>query len=64
MMSTAIGRPWMTRRSRARKLKNLPRIDDPEVDTLITPLNVTAGGQASPQSGKSAELREKAKKKP
>ena len=61
VMSTAIGGPWMTR-NEARKLENLPRIDDPEVDTLITPLNVTAGGQASPQSGKSAGVREKAKK--
>ena len=61
VMSTAIGGPWMTR-NEARRLENLPRIDDPEVDSLITPLNVTSGGQASPQSGKSAELREKAKK--
>lgn len=61
VMSTAIGGPWMTR-NEARQIENLPRIDSPEADQLITPLNVTAGGQASPQSGKAGVLRTKATK--
>lgn len=58
VMSTAIGGPWMTR-NEGRQLDNLPRLDDPDADQLITPMNVTAGGQASPQSGKSGRYRTK-----
>lgn len=48
IMSTAVGGPWMTR-NEARARLNLPRIDEAEADELITPLNVTAGGLASPR---------------
>lgn len=44
--STAVGGPWMTRNEQ-RALDNLPAVDGG--DELITPLNVTAGGQASPR---------------
>jgi hypothetical protein len=44
--STATGRPWMTvNETRARN--NLPSIEGG--DSLITPMNVTEGGQASPR---------------
>lgn len=46
IMSTAVGGPWLTR-NEARTRLNLPHIDGG--DELITPLNVTAGGQASPR---------------
>ena len=45
VMQTATGGPWMTR-AEARGRMNLPHIDG--TNELITPLNVTAGGQASP----------------
>lgn len=45
VMSTAIGGPWLTRNEGRGKF-NLPAIDGG--DELITPLNVTQGGQASP----------------
>ncbi|MFI9465748.1 phage portal protein [Streptomyces xiamenensis] len=44
--STATGGPWMTRNEQ-RARANLPWIEGG--DELITPLNVTAGGQASPR---------------
>jgi HK97 family phage portal protein len=44
-MQTATGGPWMTR-NEARARVNLPAIDG--ADELVVPLNVTAGGQASP----------------
>lgn len=44
--STAVGGPWMTR-NEARARRNLPPVEGG--DELITPLNVTEGGQASPQ---------------
>ncbi|MEU2889404.1 phage portal protein [Streptomyces albidoflavus] len=44
--STAAGGPWMTR-NEIRGRNNLPQIDGG--DELIVPLNVTAGGQASPR---------------
>lgn len=44
-MQTATGAPWMTR-AEARARMNLPTIDG--ADELIVPLNVVAGGQASP----------------
>ncbi|MBT1171364.1 phage portal protein [Bifidobacterium sp. SO4] len=47
-LSTATGRPWMTT-NEARRLVNRPPV--PEGDELITPLNVTEGGQPSPQDG-------------
>jgi HK97 family phage portal protein len=43
--SAAVGGPWMTVNEQ-RALDNLPAIDGG--DELITPLNVTKGGQASP----------------
>ena len=48
VLSTATGAPWMTV-NEARALRNLPPLDDG--DQLVVPLNVTQGGQASPQSG-------------
>lgn len=46
LMSTSTGAPWMTR-NEARALRNLPAIEGG--DTLVTPLNVLIGGQASPR---------------
>lgn len=51
IMSTAIGGPWMLR-NEGRARVNLPPIEGG--DELIVPLNVTEGGQASPQDGKAA----------
>lgn len=48
IMSTSTGGPWLTR-NEARRMQNLPPLDD--ADELIVPLNVTSGGQASPQDG-------------
>jgi HK97 family phage portal protein len=45
-LQSAIGAPYMTRNEGRARL-NLPRIDGG--DELVTPLNVTQGGQASPQ---------------
>lgn len=45
-MQTAVGRPWMTA-DEARAKLNLPALGGDAAE-LITPLNVTAGGQASP----------------
>lgn len=45
-VSASVGGPWMTR-NEARAMFNLPDLD--EADELITPLNVTQGGLASPQ---------------
>ncbi len=47
-ISASVGGPWMTR-SEARAMFNLPEL--PEADDLITPLNVVAGGLASPRDG-------------
>lgn len=44
--STAAGAPWMTV-NEIRARNNLPSIDG--ADELVTPLNVTVGGQASPR---------------
>lgn len=44
--STAVGGPWMTR-NEIRARQNLSPLDGG--DELITPMNVTVGGQASPQ---------------
>lgn len=48
VLSTATGAPWLLV-NEARALRNLPAVDGG--DTLVVPLNVTAGGQASPQDG-------------
>lgn len=45
-LQSAVGRPWMTA-NEARARQNLPSL--PEGDTLVTPLNVLVGGQASPR---------------
>ena len=45
ILQTAVGGPWLTR-NEARADNNLPPIEGG--DELIVPLNVTAGGQASP----------------
>lgn len=44
-IQTAVGGAWMTR-NEARARLNLPKVDGG--DELITPMNVTVGGQASP----------------
>lgn len=44
-LQSAVGGPWMTR-SEARAMYNLPHVAD--ADDLIVPLNVIAGGLASP----------------
>ena len=46
ILQASVGGPWLTR-NEARADNNLPPIDGG--DELIVPLNVTAGGQASPQ---------------
>ena len=48
VFSASVGGPWMTR-NEARALQDMPPLD--EGDELITPLNVTEGGQASPLDG-------------
>ena len=48
VLSASVGGPWMTR-NEARRLRNLAPVEGG--DELITPLNVTAGGQASPVDG-------------
>lgn len=48
VLSTSTGAPWMTV-NEARARQNLPPIEGG--DGLIVPLNVVAGGQASPQDG-------------
>lgn len=47
-LSTAVGSPWMTP-NEGRARMNLPALDGG--DDLVVPLNVTKGGQASPQDG-------------
>jgi len=44
-LQSAVGGPWMTR-DEARAMNNLPHVDG--ADELIVPLNVVAGGLASP----------------
>lgn len=46
VLSSSTGAPWMTR-NEARAKQNLPAIDGG--DSLVTPLNVLIGGQASPR---------------
>lgn len=52
VLSTSVGAPWITA-NEARATQNLPAI--PGGDQLVTPLNVTKGGQASPQDGGSVQ---------
>jgi HK97 family phage portal protein len=47
-MSTSVGRPWMTV-NEARALRNMPAIEGQGADSIVTPLNVLVGGQASPR---------------
>lgn len=47
VLSTAIGRPWMTA-AEGRARVNLPDIGG-DTNALVTPLNVLVGGQASPR---------------
>lgn len=46
-LQSATGRPWMTA-NEARAKVNLPALPDEDANSLITPMNVTVGGQASP----------------
>jgi HK97 family phage portal protein len=46
-LQAAVGRPWMTA-NEARARMNLPSLPG-DADSLVTPLNVLVGGQASPQ---------------
>lgn len=46
LLQTAVGAPYMLR-SEARAVQNLPHVDG--TDDLVTPLNVTIGGLASPR---------------
>lgn len=46
-LQSAVGRPWMTV-NEARGRLNMPNIDNSLADELVTPLNVSIGGQASP----------------
>lgn len=48
VLSTSVGAPWITP-NEARATQNLPKIEGG--DSLTVPLNVTQGGQASPQDG-------------
>lgn len=58
IISTATGGPWLLR-SEARAKQNLPFIAGS--DELVVPMNVTAGGQASPQDSGSQNLGPEAK---
>lgn len=53
VLSTATGAPWMAV-NEARALRNLPPLEG--ADGLVVPLNVTQGGQASPQSGEAPSI--------
>lgn len=48
ILQSAVGGPWLTR-DEARADMNLPPLPDGQGSMIITPLNVTEGGQASPQ---------------
>lgn len=48
VLSTSVGAPWITP-NEARATQNLPGMEGG--DSLVVPLNVTQGGQASPQDG-------------
>jgi len=53
-LQSAIGRPWMTA-NEGRTIMNLPKLDDPGADQLVTPLNVLMGTQASPNDSDSSD---------
>lgn len=46
-LQSSIGRPWMTA-NEGRALLNMPSLNG-DADSLVTPLNVLVGGQASPR---------------
>jgi len=48
-LSLATGGPWMTR-AEARGRMNLPELADEAAGELITPMNVSVGGQAAPNA--------------
>ena len=48
ILQSAVGAPWLTR-DEARADMNLPPLPNGQGAEIITPLNVTEGGQASPQ---------------
>ena len=52
-MQSATGGPWMTR-NEARAMQNRPPLEGG--DDLIVPLNVIAGGQASPNDSGSQNI--------
>lgn len=54
VMSTSVGRPWMTA-DEARGRMNMPAIGG-DAELLVTPLNVLIGGQASPRDSGSQNL--------
>ncbi len=54
ILSTSAGAPWMTR-NEVRALRNLPAVEGG--DTLVVPLNVLTGGQASPRDSGSQNER-------
>jgi HK97 family phage portal protein len=60
VLSSAVGRPWMTA-NEARALENMPSLDG-DANSLVTPLNVSVGGQSSPRDSapKSSSIRAKA----
>jgi len=47
ILQSAVGGPWMTR-DEARADNNMPPLPNGQGQSIITPLNVTEGGQASP----------------
>lgn len=53
-LSSSVGRPWMTA-NEARARLNLPALDG-DADSLVTPLNVVVGGQASPRDSAPKQL--------
>lgn len=53
-LQSSVGGPWMTR-NEARSRMNMPKLD--ECDELIVPLNVVAGGLASPNDTDPTEER-------
>lgn len=58
IFQSAVGAPWMTR-NEARAANNLPKVEGG--DELITPLNVTEGGLASPRDTAGDKEREREK---
>lgn len=54
VLSTSVGRPWMTA-DEARGRLNMPALGG-DAESLVTPLNVLVGGQASPRDSGSQNL--------